>query len=144
MDFEEFLWAYGYSKDTIEYLKGFYVSKQKIPAEIQEKYEGLLREYLVVGGMSEAVANFMECKDFSKVQQIQSKILSAYSDDIRQHAKGAEKNKAKACYDNIPRQLARENRKFKYSEVEHKATSRKYGASVQWLCDANSSTPAST
>ena len=137
LDFEEFLWAYGYNDDTIDYLRRFYDSKEKIPTEINEKYDMILREYLVVGGMPEVVANFMEYKDFGKVQEIQDKILSSYADDISQHAKGAEKVKVRKCYDSIPRQLARENRKFKYSEVESKATARKFGDSVQWLHDAN-------
>ena len=137
MDFEEFLWAYGYTDETVAYLKHFYDTKEKIPPEIHEKYESLLREYLVVGGMPEVVASFAEYKDFTKVQEIQDKILTSYADDISQHAKGAEKVKVRRCYDSIPRQLARENKKFKYSEVEHKATARKYGDSVQWLCDAN-------
>ncbi|MBQ6944587.1 MAG: ATP-binding protein [Ruminococcus sp.] len=137
LDFEEFLWAYGYNDDTIDYLRRFYDSKEKIPTEINEKYDMILREYLVVGGMPEVVANFMEYKDFGKVQEIQDKILSSYADDISQHAKGAEKVKVRKCYDSIPRQLARVNRKFKYSEVESKATARKFGDSVQWLHDAN-------
>lgn len=137
MDFEEFLWAYGYSEETIDFLKNFYNSREKIPPEINEKFEALLREYLVVGGMPEAVASFAEFKDFTKVQEIQDKILSSYADDISQHARGAERVKVRQCYDSIPRQLAKENRKFKYSEVEKKATSRKFGDSVQWLRDAN-------
>lgn len=137
LDFEEFLWAYGYGNDTIDYLRSFYDSKEKIPSEINEKYDSILREYLVIGGMPEVVANFMEFKDFGKVQEIQDKILTSYADDISQHAKGAEKVKVRKCYDSIPRQLARENKKFKYSEVEKKATARKFGDSVQWLHDAN-------
>ena len=137
MDFGEFLWAYGYTDETIAYLKSFYDAKEKIPPEIHEKYESLLREYLVVGGMPEVVASFAEFKDFTKVQEIQDKILASYADDISQHAKGAEKVKVRQCYDSIPRQLAKENKKFKYCEIEHKATSRKYGDSVQWLRDAN-------
>ncbi len=137
MDFEEFLWAYGYEDETIAYLKGFYEGKEKIPFEICEKFETLLREFLVVGGMPEVVASFAEFKDFTKVQEIQDKILAAYADDISQHAKGVEKVKVRKCYDSIPRQLARENKKFKYSELEHKATARKFGDSVQWLRDAN-------
>ena len=137
LDFEEFLWAYGYTDETVAYLKSFYDSKEKIPAEILEKYESLLREYLVVGGMPEVVASFAEFKDFTKVQEIQDKILVSYADDIAQHAKGAEKVKVRQCYDSIPRQLAKEYKKFKYSEVEKKGNARKFGDSVQWLRDAN-------
>lgn len=137
LDFEEFLWAYGYEADTVEYLYSFYESKEKIPPEINQKFDNIFREYLVVGGMPEVVADFMEHKDFGRVQEIQEKIITSYADDISQHAKGAEKVKVRKCYDSIPRQLAREYKKFKYSEVESRATVRKYGDSVQWLCDAN-------
>ena len=137
LDFEEFLWAYGYEADTVEYLYSFYESKEKIPPEINQKFDNILREYLVVGGMPEVVADFMEHKDFGRVQEIQEKIITSYADDISQHAKGAEKVKVRKCYDSIPRQLAREYKKFKYSEVESRATVRKFGDSVQWLCDAN-------
>lgn len=137
LDFEEFLWAYGYEANTVEYLKSFFDSKEKIPLEMNQKLDDILREYLVVGGMPEVVADFMEHKDFNRVQEIQEKIITSYADDISQHAKGTEKVKVRNCYDSIPRQLAREYKKFKYSEVERKATSRKYGDSVQWLCDAN-------
>lgn len=137
LDFEEFLWAYGYDSDIIEYLKEFYISKEKIPAEINTKFNSILQEYLVVGGMPEVVADFVKNKHFGRVQEIQDKILASYADDISQHAKGTEKVKVRKCYDSIPRQLAKENKKFKYSEVESKATSRKFGDSIQWLCDAN-------
>lgn len=137
LDFEEFLWAYGYGTDAILYLKEFFDARQKVPDHINDKYESLVREYITVGGMPEVVADFMENKDFNRVLEIQNKILSSYADDISQHAKGAEKVKVRNCYDSIPRQLARENKKFKYSEIEKKATSRKFGDSIQWLEDAN-------
>ncbi|MCM1533409.1 MAG: AAA family ATPase [Corallococcus sp.] len=137
LDFEEFLWAYGYDAETIEYIKGFFVKREKVPFEINEKFENLIREYIVIGGMPEVVVAFMKNKDFNAAQQAQDKILLDYMDDIASHAKGAEKVKVKACYDSIPRQLAKENKKFKYSEVEKKSTARKYEDSVHWLHDSN-------
>ena len=71
------------------------------------------------------------------LDEIQSRLISDYEDDIAQHAKGVEKTKVRRCYDSIPNQLARENKKFKYSEVEKKSTAKKYGDSIQWLIDAN-------
>lgn len=137
LDFEEFLWSYGYTKDDISYLKSFFDSREKIPPEINTKFEMLLKEYLVVGGMPEAVADFAKNKDFNRVHEIQNKILESYADDIAQHAKGAEKTKVRKCYASIPRQLARENKKFKYSEVESRGNARKFSDSIQWLKDAN-------
>lgn len=137
MDFEEFLWAYGYDDNTITYLRSFFTSLSRVPEDINKKFETILREYIVVGGMPEVVAAFVDSKDFGKVQDVQEKILAAYDDDIALHAKGTEKIKVRACYDSLPKQLARENKKFKYSEVEKKATARKYGDSIMWLKDAN-------
>ena len=137
LDFEEFLWAYGYEQDTIDYLRSFFMKREKVPQDLNEKFEGILREYIVVGGMPEAVQAFVTTKDYNKVQIIQDKILAAYDDDISNHAKGAEKVKVRACYDSLPRQLAKENKKFKYSEVEKKASARKYGDSITWLKDSN-------
>lgn len=137
LDFEEFLWAYGYSSDAIAYLKEFYDKKETVPESIHKKYESLVREYIVVGGMPEVVSDFMEYKDFNRVHNIQMRLISDYEDDIAQHAKGVEKTKVRRCYDTIPNQLARENKKFKYSEVEKKSTAKKYGDSIQWIVDAN-------
>lgn len=137
LDFMEFLWAYGYKDSDIVYLKTFFDEKKKIPDEINSKFRELIREFIVVGGMPEVVADFAEHKNFNRVQNIQEKILSSYDDDIANHAKGAEKVKVRKCYDSVPRQLARENKKFKYSEVEKKSTARKYSDSVTWLEDSN-------
>ena len=137
MDFKEFLWAYGYKDEDIAYLKSFYDNRQKIPNDILQKFQSILREYIVVGGMPEVVNDFVIHKDFNRVQNIQEKILSSYDDDISNHAKGVEKVKVRKCYDSVPRQLARENKKFKYSDVEKGSTSRKYADSVTWLEDSN-------
>ncbi len=137
LDFEEFLWANGYSDEAIIYLKELFDKREVVPQDIHQKYQMLVREFIVVGGMPEVVADFVEYKDFNRVQEIQSRLISDYEDDIAQHAKGVEKTKVRRCYDTIPNQLARENKKFKYSEVEKKSTAKKYGDSIQWLVDAN-------
>ena len=137
LDFEEYLWANGFPDETISYLKTYFSERKPLSFDILTKEENLLKEYLVVGGMPEVVSDFMKNHDFNRVQDIQEKILSSYEDDIAFHAKGVEKTKVRKCFDSIPRQLAKENRKFKYSEVEHKSTARKYQDSVDWLRDAS-------
>lgn len=136
LDFEEFLWAYGYSEDKINYLKEFYDKNEPVPSEINSKYEELFREFMVVGGMPEVVSTFMEYKDFNKVQEVQDKIIKDYWNDIALHAKGVEKVKVRKCFDSIPRQLSKENKKFQYSKVESGKTSRYFSNSVQWLKDS--------
>ena len=137
LDFEEFLWAYGYTGDTLDYLRDFFNKLQPVPDVINKKYQEILREFMVVGGMPEVVQNFINHKDFNQVQAIQEKILSSYDDDISNHAKGTEKTKVRNCYESVPRQLARENKKFKFSEVEKKTGARKYESSIAWLRDSD-------
>ncbi|SFO32802.1 hypothetical protein SAMN04487831_1201 [Pseudobutyrivibrio sp. UC1225] len=136
LDFEEFLWAYGYDDSVIEDLKQYLGTDNQIPESIHDKFEELFREYMVVGGMPEVVADFAENKDFARVMEIQQNIVSQYQDDISKHAKGREKQLVRMCYDAIPRQLAKELKKFQYSTVEKGQTSRKYGGSVKWLKDS--------
>ncbi len=136
LDFEEFLWAYGYEEKSISILRSYYESGETIPESIHEKYESLFREFMVVGGMPEVVADFVTHQDFNRVDKIQNDILSEYRDDISKHAKGREKQLVRMCYDTVPKQLAKELKKFQYSTVEKKQTRRKFGGSVQWLKDS--------
>ena len=136
LDFEEFLWAEGY-ENSIPYLKEFFDKKEKVPSVLNDKFETLFREYMVVGGMPEVVSDYVENHDFTRVSAIQEKILENYRFDIAKHAKGAEKIKVRKCYDAIPKQLAKELTKFQYSTVEKGQTCKKYGGSVQWLKDSN-------
>lgn len=137
LDFEEYLWAKGYEEKHIEQLREYFDKKEKVPDPINEKMESLFREYVVVGGMPEVVATFVEHSDFNEAFLVQDKILSDYRNDISKHAKGQEKLKVNACYESVPKQLSRELKRFQYSLVEKKQTSRKYGGSVKWLKDSS-------
>ncbi len=141
LDFEEFLWAEKYSCETISNLKKNFDEVQKVDLFINSKFEELFREYIVVGGMPEVVAHYCVNHDFNEVLAIQEHILEDYKFDISKHAKGAEKQKVRACYDAIPKQLAKELKKFQYSTVEKGSTSKKYGGSVQWLIDSSTVNP---
>lgn len=137
LDFEEFLFARGYDENAISYLKEFFDKGQKIPHELNEKYLELFREFIVIGGMPEVVQTFIDTNSFSEASRVQSKILADYQDDIAKHAKGALKIKARQCYDSIPKQLAKEYKKFQYSVVEKGKTAKKFESSIKWLCDSN-------
>lgn len=136
LDFEEFLWAKGYGEEQISYLKSFFDSGEKIPTEINEKFEQLFREYMVIGGMPEVVSAYVKTNDFNEAIRVQDKIVSDYQNDISKHAKGNQKLRVRDCYDSIPKQLARELKRFRYASVEKKQTSRKYGGSIKWLKDS--------
>jgi hypothetical protein len=136
LDFEEFLWAYGYDDQAITVIRSYFETGEQIPVAVHEKYEALFREYIVVGGMPDVVADFVTHKDFNRVDRIQQDILAEYRDDIAKHAKGKEKQFVRMCYDAVPKQLAKELKKFQYSTVERGQTRRKFGGSVQWLKDS--------
>ena len=136
LDFEEFLWANGYDQDIINELRQYVYTEMQIHESIHQKFEELFREYMVVGGMPEVVDNFVRNKDFSSVYEIQQNILNEYKDDIAKHAKGKEKQLVRMCYDAVPKQLAKELKKFQYSTVEKGQTRRKFGGSIQWLIDS--------
>lgn len=137
LDFEEYLWAVDYGEDRIAILKQYFETREKIPAVIHETMLKHLREYIAVGGMPAVVNTFVEQKHFGLVQEEQQKILDSYFDDISKYASNTEKPKVKNCYLSVPRQLAKENKKFQFSVVEKKATARKYENSIEWLRDAN-------
>ncbi|MBE6383534.1 MAG: ATP-binding protein [Lentisphaerae bacterium] len=136
MDFEEFLWARGVTEDAIAALKEFHDAMEPVPDAVNRRYTDLVREYMIVGGMPAVVKAYVEAGDFGPVQDEQNKILASYIDDIHKYADSTDIPKIEACYRAIPRILAKDNRKFKYAEVEKGGSERKYGASVDWLCDA--------
>lgn len=136
LDFEEFLWAKGVDADVIKSLKGFFDCREVLPAVLNDRFGGYLREYMLVGGMPAVVKAYVESGDFGPVQEEQEKILAAYIDDIHKYAEKVDVPKIENCYRAIPRTLAKDNRKFKYSEVEKNGSVRKYGESIEWLRDA--------
>ena len=137
LDFEEFLWATGMSEDAISYIKNAFIKLTKVEDGINKKMFEKLREYIVVGGMPDVVNTFINSNSFGEVQKAQDKIINSYIDDISKYADNLEKPKIRKSYLSIPMQLAKENKKFKYSLVEKKSTSRKFADSIQWLIDAN-------
>ncbi len=137
LDFEEYLWAIGYEKESIELLKGYFEKREKVPDAVHETMMKHLREYMTIGGMPAVVNRYLEGKHFGEGQEEQQKILDSYFDDISKYASKTEKPKVKNCYLSVPKQLAKENKKFQFSVVEKKATARKYENSIEWLRDAN-------
>jgi predicted AAA+ superfamily ATPase len=95
-----------------------------------------LRLYYFIGGMPEAIAQYNRDKDLNKVRIIQNEILAAYLMDISKHATKTEAIKIASIWNSIPGQLAKENKKFKFSEISGNARARDYNESIQWLVQA--------
>lgn len=135
LDFEEFLWASGVSKDVIETLREYYENRQSIPEILHRSIMEHYRRFLVVGGMPEVVNTFLANADFSQTISNQKDILSGYRNDISKYA-GSEKMLVKSIFDAIPQQLCKQDKRFVMAEIEKNASRRKYGAPTQWLVDA--------
>ena len=136
LGFEEFLWSYGFDSKTINSMAKYVEEPAEIPESIHNKFQNLFREYIVVGGMPEAVQDFSKNKDFSRVIEIQKKIISAYQTDIETSLNSKKSTLVKRCYNSVSKQLNNELKKFKYSKVEKGQTKRKYGSSILWIIDA--------
>ena len=136
LDFEEYLWARGYSREAVSMLASYVGRDDPVPDAVHDSMMGMLREHIVVGGMPKAVQTFIDTHNFAEVLRVQRGILEDYRGDIAKYAEGAEKAKARARFDSIPRQLARDYKKFSYAVVQPKSGARKYGGSLQWLYDA--------
>ena len=137
LDFEEFLWARGVAEDAIDTLRDYCERREIVPEAVNRKFSDMLKEYMIVGGMPAVVNEYLASGDFGPVQEEQEKILASYIDDIHKYADSTDVPKIEACYHAIPRLLAKENRKFKYAEVEKGGSERKYASSVDWLCEAS-------
>ena len=138
LDFEEYLWARNISEDMIDYVKGFYLNREIIPENINERMLQYLREYASIGGMPEVVQKYVDTEDFRKADTIQRNLLMGYRYDIAHYANAEEKVKAEKCYNSLSRQLLdKENHKFQYKEVEHGGRAQKYYSSIEWLTRAD-------
>ncbi len=137
LDFEEFLWAIGYSEEDVDALRSYLDPLEALPRSTHDKMMGNLREYMAIGGMPAVVQSYVDALNFSEAYNIQQMILSSYLDDIAKYAPNNIRAKARACYLSIPRQLAKENTKFQYGVVEKKGTARKFDTSIEWLEEAH-------
>lgn len=136
MDFEEWLWANGIRQMHVDYLKKCYDNLTPVDTAIHDRFRELLRLYVIVGGMPEAVTTFIETKQIGKVLNIQRRIIDEYKADMIKYALPADKSRIRECFESIPAQLAREYKKFAYTAVRPGARGRDYAGSLQWIEDA--------
>ena len=101
----------------------------------KQTYIDTLKHYYFVGGMPEAVQNFVENKDFNVVREIQKRILAAYEQDFSKHAPNESVPRLRMLWNSIPSQLAKENKKFIYGLVREGARAKEYEIAIMWLCD---------
>ena len=134
MDFEEFLWAIG-CDSFMKQIKTCFEKKQAMGQAFHRKAMDYFRQYLIVGGMPQSVLMYVDTKDFNLVDRIKRDILELYRADIIKHAAGYEM-KVEQIFDDIPSQLQKHDKKFKWASLKKEARFRDYEDSMFWLHDA--------
>ena len=136
MDFEEFLWAKGYSDDFVEGLYSHMIELKPFSELQMDTLMELFRDYVIIGGMPEVVATYIRNKNFSGTLGIQQQLLKDYEEDITKYVEGLDKAKVKAVYNHISTFLAKENKRFQITKIGRNARNRDYIGCVEWLADA--------
>ena len=134
MDFEEFLWAMG--NDTLmDFIKDCLKNKRALGQGLHRKAMDYFKEYLIIGGMPQAVLEYSISRDFEKTDKIKRNILNLYREDIRKYSD--ELNlKVEQIFDTIPSQLQKHEKKFNISSLDENARYRNFERAFYWLSDA--------
>ncbi|MBQ6449279.1 ATP-binding protein [bacterium] len=133
-DFEEFLWARG-DNSLMQLITQYFERREAIPAALHRRALDRWREYLIVGGMPESIATYIQTRDFVAVDAIKRDIIGLYRDDIRKFAAGLNL-KAERFFDDIPGQLNSLDKKFTWTSLGDNARFRDYESALVWLDDA--------
>lgn len=136
MDFEEFLWARGYTDEFISDLYSHMLDIRPLSQLQMDTLLGLFRDYVIIGGMPEVVSTYVRNKNFSGTLDIQRQLLKDYEEDITKYAEGLDKTKVKAVYNHISTFLAKENKRFQITKIAKNARNRDYIGCIEWLSDA--------
>ena len=133
MDFEEFLWAME-EEMLADFIRGQFESSLPM-GNLHRKAIDLLRLYMIVGGMPQAVLTYTKTKDFDEVDRTKRTILRLYRNDISKYAWQAE-TKVTRIFDDIPSQLQKHEKKFRLSAIQTGGKMRDYKDAFFWLDDA--------
>ena len=137
LDFEEFLCANNMNEEIIDVLKHCLAKEIPVPEGIHVAMKMLLYRYVAVGGLPAAVKALIETGNMNKVNEVWKSILKEYRSDMVKYADDKDKPHIRACFNAIPKQLAKENKKYQYSKVENGGRGVFYKDSLQWLEDAD-------
>ena len=135
MDFEEFLWAMEHHI-LAETIKEHYQTDTALPDSVHTMALDLYQKYLIVGGMPESISKYVETHSYLESRMVQQSILVGYNADMGKYAKPATTVKIRACFNSIPAQLTKENRKFQYKLAQKGGTAALFGEAIEWLLQA--------
>lgn len=132
MDFEEFLWAVKREFLAAE-IRRCFEQMEAMPEGLHAEAMEYYRQYLIVGGMPAVINRYLETERLLDVTEVQSEIVDNYIADMAKYAANTDSVKIRACYNSIPAQLAKENKKFQYKVVQKGGTTALFGVSIEWL-----------
>ena len=134
MSFLEYLNAFGEEliSDKLKKIS----NEQPLPDALHKKLLKHLKIYMFLGGMPEVLQDYFENRDVSSSRQIQNEILKAYKNDFSKYSDKQQAIKTSEVWHSIPNQLAKENKKFKYSDVRKKSRASTYQQTIEWLKNA--------
>lgn len=136
LDFEEFLWAKGYDSSFVDDLLEHMQAHEPLNQVTMSVCEGLFLDYCVLGGMPAVVREYIEKGTFEGSLETQRQLLADYKEDIRKYAEGLDQTRILNVFNQIPPQLAKENKKFQISKVASGARFKDYRGCIEWLRDA--------
>lgn len=137
LDFEEFLWANNVNLHVLEQIKTHFISETTVPTVLHDTVIELLKEYTVIGGMPKVVEVFITKHNFKSALKIQKEILKDYMAQMDMYLSKVEARKTNLCFNSIPKQLEKVNKKFMYGVVEELSNARKYEKSILNLHDSD-------
>ena len=136
MDFEEFLWAKGYSEATIEDILSHMKTLTPFSELEMSLFHGIFLDYVILGGMPAVIKEYIEKGTFEDSLDTQHQLIADYKEDIKKYAEGIDQTRILNVFNSVPSQLAKENKKFQISKVEKNAKFRDYRGCTEWLVDA--------
>ena len=136
LDFEEFLWAKGYTCEQIEEIYSCMLECKPLSKIQYDVMMDNFREYMIVGGMPNIVNKFVMQNNYSGIIEMQKQILLDYEEDITKYVTGLDQAKVLNVYRKIPVFLGNENKKFQISKVDAGARNREYIGTIDWLNNA--------
>jgi len=136
LDFEEFLWANGIKEETVERVRRCFLNEEPVPDGVHYAFRELFLRYVAVGGLPAAVSAYLTANSMGEVARVYSSVIDEYEDDMVKYAPDEDKPRIRECFESIPAQLAKENKKFQYSVIRKNARSSQYEGSLQWLEEA--------
>lgn len=142
LTFQEFCWSQGVPQSLLDGLGDCFLSKSPVDAGLHSKMIDLFRLYLVIGGMPEAVQKYIDAQyDLAAVRELQSNLVRLYREDISKYA-GDRALQVKTIYDEVPNQLAKENKRFQLKSLQKQARFERYANDFAWLVAAKTTLKA--